>query len=406
MFSRGYPIALAAFFAMSTGPTLALDGDRIRPSVGFVANYSSNLFYVDDRLPDRFYPFLRDGQKSDLSYGARLGLDADIPWSRQLIAVRAQATNNRYVTYDNLDYVGYNFGATLNWVVGSDWDGDAGWSRGQSLGSFVDTRLNVRNLRTAEDLFGSALFRIAPDWKLRAGLRNSRLDNSQASFRSGNYDVTSLEAGSRYFSKGGDNYVGGNLRYSDGRFPERVFVPGVSTTSNRYTQYDLEGTVDWHYSGLSMLSGFFGLTVRQSEGLSQRDFAGPTARLTGVYGLDGITALNVTLRRELTFLETATANATLVQGVSFGPSFQWSEKLLAQANYSYSERKYLDNPGFIANPFPDRKDRIQGLSGTVAWAPLRKVQVSATLSYDKRTSNAPFSNYDAVSMFVSGQITF
>lgn len=398
--------ALAVLLVAASAPSAALDGDRIRPSVGFVSSYSSNLFYVDDRLPNSFYPFLKNGQKDDVSYGARLGLDADIPISRQTFTLRSQVTDTRYVTYDNLDYIGYGVNAALNWVVGSNWDGDVGWNRSQALGSFIDTRLNVRNLRNLEDFYGSGLYRIAPDWKLRGAVRRSSLENSQSAFRTGNYQIMAYEFGSRYFSKGGDNYVGANLRYSDGDFPDRVFVPGVSTLTTSYQQYDAEGTVDWRYSGLSRLSGFLGYTVRRSADLSQRDFSGPTARLTGTYGLSGTTAISVTLRRELTFLETSISNAALLQGVSIGPSFHVTEKLLVQANYSYLQRTFLDNPGFVANPFPDRKDKIQTVSGTVTWTPLRNVQVSSTLAYDQRKSNAQFFDYDAVTLFVSGQITF
>jgi len=399
-------IASAMVLAVASAPSSALDGDRIRPSVGFVSFYSSNLFYLDDRLPNFNYPFLKDGQKSDVSYGGRLGLDADIPISRQTFTLRSQVTDSRYVTYDNLDYVGYGVNAALNWVVGSNWDGDVGWNSSQALGSFVDTRLNVRNLRNLVDFYGSGLYRIAPDWKLRGALRRSTLENSQFAFRSGNYEIMAYEFGSRYFSKGGDNYVGVNLRYSDGNFPDRVFVPGVSTVASSYQQYDAEGTVDWTYSGLSRLSGFLGYTVRRNSDLSQRDFSGPTARLTGTYGLSGTTAISATIRRELSFLETAISNVALLQGISIGPSFQTTEKLLLQASYSYLERTFLDNPGFVANPFPDRKDKTQSVSGSVTWSPLRNVQVSSTLSYEQRKSNALFLDYDVTSLFITGQITF
>lgn len=374
--------------------------------MGVVSNYFTNLFYLDDRLPDSASPFLKDGQKSDLSYGARLGLDADIPISRQMLTLRSQLTDNRYVTYDNLNFVGYNVNGELDWVVGSNWDGDVGISRYQNLGSFVDTRLNVRNLRTTTELYGSGMYRIAPDWKLRLAVRNLQLDNSEDAFRNGNYEVTSYEGGSRYFSKGGDNYVGATLRYSDGRFPDRVFIPGVSTFANSYSQYDAALNVDWRYSGLSKLTGFVGLTARRNDGLSERDFTGPTARLSATYGLSGITAINASIWRELTFLETATSNVALIQGISLGPSYQLSEKLMLQANYSYYERKFLDNPGFVVSAFPDRKDKVNSLSGTAVWRPLRNAQVSATLAYDRRTSNVPFADYDAVTLFASAQLTF
>jgi len=403
---RSRPIALVVLFIACVGPAAALDGDRIRPFVGLQSVYSSNLFYLDDRVPDQFYPNLKNGQRSDISYGALVGLNADVPISRQVFSLRSQATNNRYLTYNYLDYLGYNVNANLDWVVGSNWDGNAGVSWAQALGSFADTRLTERNLRNTQSVFASAMYRTAPDWKLRVAVNQTSIENSAAAFRGNNLDTMAYEVGSRYYSKGGDNFLGALIGYTDGRYPDREFVPGVSTRASSFQEYRIAGTVDWRYSGLSKLSGYIALTSRSNQDLSERDYTGPTARLTGTYGLSGVTAINVTYRRELAVLETPTSNLTLTEGVSIGPSFQLSAKLQAQANYTYSIRTFLDNPGFVVTSLPDRKDTIQGLSGTLVWLPLRNAQVNTTVSYDTRETNAPFANYNVLSVFLSGQISF
>ncbi|MBX9965674.1 MAG: outer membrane beta-barrel protein [Burkholderiales bacterium] len=402
---RRAAVVAGVLSVVAPGRAPALEGDRIRPSVGLNYTYVSNLFYLDDRIPDSQLPFLKNGQRSDNILGLRAGLDADIPVSRQMFTIRANATDNMYATYDNLDYVSYNLRGTWNWVVGSDWDGDVGIAHYQALGSFADVNFNVRNIRNTDEYFASGMYRIASDWKLRAAVRNTQLRNSAASFATTDRNDNVYEFGSRRYSKGGDNFLGVNFRMIDGRFPNRQVVAG-STVDNSYRQYTLEGTVDWRYSGQSKLSGALGWTNRLHDQISQRNFSGITGRLTAVYSPSGIVGLNAAVFREIGDYQDITASYILTQGVRIGPSYAVSEKLALQANYQYSVREFLGDPNFLVNPQPTRKDDINSLSGTVIWSPLRNAQISATLSYDMRTSNRVNLDYDVTTFFVGGQITF
>ncbi len=403
--ARRCAASLCAALTAVSGLAQALDGDRIRPSVGATYTYTSNLFYVDDRIPPQSLSFLKDGQKSDQIYGLKVGLDADIPVSRQMLTLRASATNNNYVTYDNLNYVGYNVRGAWNWVVGSDWDGDAGFGRVQALGSFADVRTNVRNIRNTDELFASAMYRVVPDWKLRVAVRNTKLENSADTFKSTDRDDTTYELGSRRYSKGGDNFIGVNLRAIDGRFPNRVVTP-TATVDNSYRQYTLEGVVDWIYSGQSKLSGTLGWTNRIQDQLSERNFSGITGRLTAIYSPTGIIGLNAAIFREIGSYEDITTSYILTQGFRFGPSYAVSEKLMLRADYTFSNRQYLGDPGFVVTGLPVRDDDINSISGSAIWSPRRNVQVNATLSYDTRVSNRPLTDYNVTTFFVSAMLTF
>lgn len=390
------------------GQALALDGDRIRPSVGLNYTYASNLFYLDDRIPDSALPFIKNGQRSDNILGLRAGLDADIPVSRQVFTLRANATDNMYQTYDSLDYVSYNVRGVWNWMVGSDWEGDLGLTKVQALGSFADLnnlQRDTRNIRNTHEYFASALYRMSPDWKLRAAARNTQLENSAASFAVTDRNDNIYEIGSRRYSKGGDNYVGINFRAIDGRFPNREVVAN-STIDNSYREYTLEGTVDWRYSGQSKLSGSLGWTNRLHDQISQRNFSGITGRLTAVYSPSGVIGLNASIFRELGDYQDVTTSYILTQGIRIGPSYSVSEKLSLQGYYQYSVREFLGDPGFVVTGLPTRKDDINSIAGTVTWSPLRNVQISSTLSYDTRSTNRPLFDYNATTFYVDGQITF
>jgi exopolysaccharide biosynthesis operon protein EpsL len=401
--TAGSVLCLPALLAAS-GSAHALQGDRIRPSVGVVSNYYSNLFYVDDRIPADLVPFLKNGQKSDWSYGLKAGLDADIPVSRQVFTLRSNVTQNNFATYDNLDNTSYNARGVWNWVAGSSWDGDVGVQHSDSLGSFVDTRGNVKNLRKTDQYFASAMYRVYYDWKLRAALSYLELQNSDPRFRAGNRNDTTYELGSRYYSKGGDNYVGLNFRAIDGVFPNRQVFPGA-TVDNSYRQYTVETVVDWRYSPVTFLEGAVGWTNRLHEQISARNFSGITGRVVWGYGISGATSLNTTLFREIGALETVTSNYILTQGIRFGPSWRYSEKLTLQANAGFSNRQFLGDPLIVLGA-PVRKDDVWTVSGSASWTPVYRAQVSGTVSYDTRTSNAILADYTAVTVFLSAQYTF
>ncbi|MBX9632071.1 MAG: hypothetical protein K2X67_16265 [Burkholderiales bacterium] len=401
-------VLVCVVLAVTAGRVQALDGDRIRPSVGLNYTYSSNLFYLDDRIPDSQLPFIKNGQRSDSILGLRAGLDADIPVSRQIFTLRSNITDNRYATYDNLDYVSYNVRGVWNWVVGSDWDGDVGLAHTQSLGSFADLnnlQRDTRNIRNTDDYFASGMYRMGYDWKLRAAVRNTQLRNSATSFATTDRNDVVYEIGSRRYSKGGDNFLGLNFRIIDGRFPNREVVAG-STIDNSYREYTLEGTVDWRYSGQSKLSGALGWTNRLHDQISERNFSGITGRLTAVYSPSGVIGLNAAIFREIGNYQDITTSYILTEGIRVGPSYAVSEKLSLQANYQYSIREFLGDPGFVVTGLPTRKDHINSLLGTVTWLPLRNAQISATLSYDTRSTNRPLFDYDVTTFFVSAQLTF
>ena len=394
---------MAVMAVCQAGSAHALDGDRVRPFVGVVATYYSNLFYTDDRRP-KVGAFT--GVQSDLSYGLRGGIVADYYMSRQVFTLNATATQSQFQTNTALGNIAYNARGSMNWVVGSNWDGDLGAVFSENLGSFADVRTQQKNLRTTQTLYGSAMYRVYYDWKLRTALTRTTLENGAAQFRGGNREDTIFELGSRYYSKGGDSFIGLNFKDTDGRFPNRVFVPGLSRVDSSYRQYDLQGTVDWRYSGETRISGAVGWTNRQHEQLSQRNFSGLTGRLTWNYVFSGKTSLSAAVFREVGALEDVTTNYVLTQGFNVGPSYAVSGKLNVGATYNFNQRKFLGDPGFIVTGAPRRVDDIQTLSVNVGYAPARNVAINAALSQSMRHSNASFSNFSATTFTVTGQLTF
>jgi exopolysaccharide biosynthesis operon protein EpsL len=400
---------VAIALSIASAQALALQGDRIRPYVGAQFNYNTNVFYVDDRRPASDFPFLRNGQLDDYSYGLQAGLDVNIPVSRQLFKLDADVTRNNYSTYKELDYTGYNVRGVWNWAYADKWDGDAGAVFNQALGSFADFFGANRaiNLLKRQEYFASGMYRLTYDWKLRAGIRHSIIDNSAASLNQLNQRNTTYEAGTRYYSKGGDNFLGLSFLYTDGRFPNRELVAGTTLTrDNSFEQYELMGNADWRYSDTTKFVGRLGWTVRRFPNVPKRDFAGPTGRLTGIYNLSARTSLTAAAFQEIGLWEDLTSSYIVTTGFTLGANYSLSEKTLLQLSYDARRRDFQGNPGFVILDVPSRKDDIQTLSASATWLPLRNVTIRGSLSYATRSANIPLTDFAATILSVSGQLAF
>lgn len=395
-------MAALALLAVSV-PGHAFQGDRIRPSVGVVANYYSNLFFLDDRIPSNLVPYLKDGQKSDWSRGLRVGPDADISASRQNFVLRSSASQNNFSTYSALDNTAHDLRGTWNWVAGGRWEGDMGASFNESLGSFIDTRSGQKNIRKVNSYSASALYRVPYDWKLRAVLGYYELENSAPLFFSADRRNVSYELGTRYYSKGEDNFLGFNLRAIDGVSPNRQIMPGV-TTDDGYRKFTAEGVINWRHSDLTSLEGGIGWTNRLHGQLSYRTFSGITGRVTWTNGLAGATSIYTTVFREISTPVTVGPNCILAQGFRAGPSWRYSDKLTLQASAGFSNRKFLGDQLTTATSTV-RVDDVWTVSGFVLWTPTHRTQLDASVSYDTRKSNAVLFDFKAVSTFLYARYT-
>ncbi|MFO1318338.1 MAG: XrtB/PEP-CTERM-associated polysaccharide biosynthesis outer membrane protein EpsL [Burkholderiales bacterium] len=411
----GRPL-LGIALALGCSAAFALQGDRIRPSAALNYTYFDNVYYLDDRLNASQLAIIKNGQKSDQVLGVRLGLDVDHYYQRQTFALRSQITDNRHMTYDQLNYVAYNARGVWTWVAGTRYDGDLGLEKTQVASTLYDFRTTdrtVRNLRDQTSFFGSGMVKMTADWKLRGALRYNNIDNSLSRFNSQDRQEWVAEAGSRYYSKGSDDYLGLNFRYVDGRFPNREVV-NTSTVDNGFHQYTLEGQVDYQYTGLTRISGSLGYTTRQQRQLSQRNFSGITGRLTGTYALSSKTSLTGAVFREIGSWEDITANYIVTTGLSLGVSQGLTEKLSAQLSASARHRSFQGDPLAVASVLPKRADRLNSYSASLIWTPTRLTRFDLSLSYDTRDANdawalvgfGSFNNFNVITLFGQAQITF
>lgn len=410
--ARRHATAVAVLIAITAAaPTsaFALSGDRIVPSVGLGYTFTDNVFFLDRSNTSLRALLLENNQMSDMFLSGRAGLRVNYPVSRQIIKLRANVSRNDYQTYNRLDHTAYDFGADLDWDLGSKWDGVVGYDERLALGSFADQRLglgNERNLRTLRNAYGGANYAITPDMKFRTNVNLFRLENSVPSFSAGNREDLVYAVGLRRYSKGKDDFLGVNLAYTDGKFPDREeFTPGTFI-DNSYKQYRLSGDVDYTYSGLTRFEADWGYTSRQHDVLPQRNFDGLTGRLTVRYGLTRRTSFNAAVFREIGAFDDVTTTFIVTQGYSVGARHQLTGRVALSANYIFRNRRFTGDPGFIVAQIPARDEDIQLASVSATWEVRRNVSANASLAYTTREANRPFGAFNVTTLSVGGTLLF
>jgi exopolysaccharide biosynthesis operon protein EpsL len=362
----------------------------------------SNVF----RLSDTTNPVtvLGTTRKSDTIYRAGAGLRADVLSGRQHFLVDVLAEYNDYNEFSLLDHTSYHGSATWRWVVGNQWSGDAGFRRRRFLSDLGDLQTRVKDMITEDRFYVSAGYLVTPRWRVRGAMDWFRYDHDDPTRIALDQRVWAGTAGLDYVTPAG-NSVGGQVRYSEGEFPNRQAV-GAVLILNDYEETETSLVVRWIATGKSTLTARAGYTQREHSQVPQRDFDGFTGRLNYDWFVAPKTLLNFALWREIRSIEHADAAYTLTTGWGFGPAWAPTDKIVLQARYFDEDREYKGNPGLAVAGTPQRDDNVKGVSLTAGWTPRRHLQFSVGVERGDRSSNIVGGDYDYTLVSANARFRF
>ncbi|MCI3951189.1 MAG: hypothetical protein K0R53_686 [Burkholderiales bacterium] len=342
--------------------------------------------------------------KSDTIYriGARLG--ADIPISRQRLVLDARVNNYTFDNNDVLDHVDYRGSARWLWQAGPLFSGDLGYSRRRYLGDLGEIQAPVRDMITEDRLSGSAGFMVTPRWRVRGGADWTKWDHSESSRSVLDLQVTSATVGLDYVTPA-NNHVGVQFRQSHGDYENRQAIAPGTSVANTYDESEASAVMRWHFTGKSTLNARAGYTKREHDEVGARDFDGFTGRLALDWEAGAKTLINATVWREirsvleLGTLEQAAASYILSTGVSVGPSWAPTSKIVLEAKWLHEKRDYEGDPGAAFGVFPgtpgvQREDTFNGLRLAAGYAPRRNIRLSVALERGDRDSNITLRDYE------------
>ena len=380
------------------------DERPVRFSASGGVYYDSNVFKLSDSV--NFEPVLGTSQKSDIVGRLGLGLKGDVPIERQRILFDAELDAYRYDRFDLLDNNTYRVGIAWLWQASDLWSGDIGYRRTHYLAPLAFLNLPIKDMITTDRFFGSGGYQFTPRWRARAAADWVQLTNSNVTQRTLDNTTTSATAGVDYVTPA-SNFVGGQVKYSHGSYPNPQFVLGPNVfVSNTYDEVEASGVVHWVATGLSKLDARLGYTYRTYNEVAQRDYDGVTGRLSWDWTPGGKTLINLAMWRELQGVTDLSASYVLSDGISLGPSWAPTSKLVLQARLVYLRNDYQGDPGVVLGTVTERRDTFSGALLAVGYSPLRNLQFSLGWTAGDNDSNIPARSYSYYQVMGNARFSF
>ena len=176
---------------------------------------------------------------------------------------------------------------------------------------------------------------------------------------------------------------------------------------NEFKEYETSAVARWVVTGKSTFTGRVGYTERKHEQVPQRDFNGWTGRLEYDWFVANKTLLNFAVWHEIASYADLQASYVVSEGVSFGPAWAPTEKLILQAKLIHENRDYQGDPGFVASTAtPLREDKFDGVRLSAGWTPRRWIELVVSVDHGKRDSNVVGREYDFTSVLGNARVRF
>lgn len=380
------------------------EADVIKLIGSLQVTHDDNLLRVNDGA--------RNGRYADRSLGdtflqASMGIEFDRLLSQQRLRANATVNGFKYNEYDDFDNIGYDAGATLDWVIGRPFFGSVGFTANRRQPTVQDRLYNAttnvsgdRNDVDSQLLFFNAGFRMTPAWSLIAGVDMNRSRNSLEVYKDTDYDLKSAEGGVRY-APGTGIELDFVYRTTDGDYksPQRYddngaqLLCGTNCRENDYSEDSFLTRIQYRPSEDSRLAGNVGYTRRDYD-QGNRNFRGLTTGFDVEWALSGNVQMRVALARSIEpDDDAATSSQADTRSIDISPLVQVTGKISVAPFIRYYDRKYEGEQ--LAAGLDERKDKITMFGAQATYEFRRNMAVLLSLQHDKRDSNRDNLDYTA-----------
>jgi exopolysaccharide biosynthesis operon protein EpsL len=373
--------------------------DTLNFILGGQVRYDSNLFRLSGSEDPE--PTLGRSQKSDIIYTTNAGIRIDKPYSLQRFVVEAMVVDNRFKTYDFLDYTAFNYSAAWHWNLTPRITGVLLAEQKQEMNSFAEFREAEKNVQTSNVRLFTVDGDLGGGFHAIGGLLDVRARNSITFDAVGDYQQDGFEVGGKYVASS-QNWISLLQRETDGEYRGRELDP-VAQLDSGFDQSETEANMFWRFTGKSSIDAKLGYLKREHDNFDDRDYSGMVGRLLYRWDITDKTQLNVSVSRNLYSYQEAENSYYIAETFSISPVWEYSPKTTFRARYDYSEREYR---GAIVSIPELRDDRLQMFLLAADWKATRNIIVTGALQRDKRSSNFEDFDYNATSASINAQFLF
>jgi len=365
--------------ALCAGAARADTIDALHAFADVGYSHDNNLF----RLPDASPGY--DDTRGDNMRTVDAGLSFNQTYGRQVLTAQAKVTRVNFDHFTALNYNGKDMQADWGWHLGNHLEGNLGGTYSEVLAPYTDIVTNQRNLRTQKGAYGKGAWTFHPSWRLRGSVEQNRYKYDLDIQAPNNHKDNVGELGLDYLASSSSS-VGLQMDKTQRRYDILRVVDGQQTNANS-DQTDLRLRVVWRVTPVTELQFLGGHSRRTYDPLySTHDSSGGTARLSGNTLVDGKLRVSGSVYHEFASVESSLFSYSTNTGANAALGLDLSAKLQLQAQSSYLKRSFN---GLLAASLPfDFSDRTRTNNLTLTYAPLSKLQLSASLFRERRSGFA------------------
>jgi len=388
----------------------ALWDDKLEAFVAHSVMRDDNVFRISGQSDP--LTALGSPSKADTVNTTSVGLNLDLPLSRQRILGGLSFSENRYDRFTVLDFTERHGRAVWQWQAGSDFSGQLGYTNDRALASLANVQggiqLSTPNPLETKKTFVDATYRVTPRWHLRGELSRIEQDNELAE-RQAN-DIRNEGAGlTLSYVTPAETRIGLELQRQDGDLPNAQPVNG-SLVDNSYRQERVAVVFDWTPTGLSRLRASAGRVERSFVQLPLRDHSTGTFHADFEWRPTDKLTLVAAARKDIAAPDEINAGVNIgfvtVKGIALRPAYRMTEKVSVSGLLDWSDQEFLGDPGLALGTAAPRSDRVRTAALAVSYQPIRTVRLELALRRETRTSTAAFGDYEADIVSLGARLAF
>lgn len=410
---RSFILGVLSLFFFSHSAVAEEFSKMVRPYFSYTTTADDNML----RIRDRFDPVLIESQRvrdlvaqgklADISHRMTGGVIFQKEISRQRLSADLSWTYNKFQRFHEIDNDLKNARGNWHWVLGNKLEGNMGASYVQSLLPFVFSP-GVKTIRTEQIQFINAAWSIHPRWRLNGEYTHYDLNNDSRiqRFQFLNRTENRFEGGIDYITPG-KNTVGVLFRNILGDFSFPIPQPDGSLVNNGYDQKEVLGKINWIVTAKSTLQGTAGWVERKNISFEQRDFSGFNGRLT--YHWQPTEKLGLTINgwRLTSSVQNLTASFSLNTGASVIPSWNITEKIKLEGEFSYETRNFDRFTIFTDPVLPiGRHNTLRNAILRLAYTPYLGLQFITSIYHSDLRTDAQIGGFNANGVNANIQYVF
>ena len=331
------------------------------------------------------------------SYEARV-------YGRQRVLLEARGDGYKYNEFSDLDNFAYGVLGEWRWELGNRLSGTLGYGRRQYQADISELQAAIKDEITENHVYGTAALLFASRFRPRAGF--DVVDGDRPSARDAEVKTNALTAGLDYVSPL-RNSLGVDVRRSDGdaAVPEELDPLGI-LVDNDYEETEVALVASYNPGPSLRLGARLGYTERTYTEISDRDFADNTGRVDIAWRPGNKTLLVLRVYREPRSIIDVAASHVLVEGVSFGPSWAPTAKLVFSARLINEHREYSGDPAAALGAEPLQDETVRGYVLAAGWEVTRRHHVGLAWEHGERSSNILGRDYDYNTLMLNLRYVF